>query len=185
MNPLLALLLAAGAVAVLRRKQVVAVGAMQQAIAAEASRQGVDPAVALLFADLESGFKNVTGDSWWPAKKLPDGRTNWEVYVRDNPAFTNNPYRDVPPLWISYGPFQLLSPFSLPDPKADPRLLFELAVNIRLGVAKIKQLSKLYGGNLVKMRLAYVCGSATGCSSKRTAEITAQLKAKASKYDLG
>jgi hypothetical protein len=168
------------------RPSIVVQGTVQKAIVAEARRQGVDPAVALLFADLETSFRNVRGDSGWPFRRRSDGRTNWEALVRDSSTLADNPYRGRPELWVSYGPFQLLSPFTIAsyNPMADPRVLDNVALNVRLGVAKIKRLSDKYGGDVERMRLAYVCGSPGACSSSRRQQILARMETKGERYGI-
>jgi hypothetical protein len=139
----------------------------------EAEKQGIDPALALTVAKIESGFRsNTLGDKEWYLKKTSDGRTNWERYVRDVAAFKNNPYRDQRELWISYGLFQTLAPFYLwrEDVDADPRVLLKPHVNARIGVAILRRLQEKFGDDPLKIRLAYVCGN-VGCSVDKSMRI--------------
>ena len=163
----------------------VATGPVMTAIVAESKRQGVNPAVALLFADLETSFKNVRGDKTWPDRRRADGRTNWEALVRDSSTLAVNPFRFQRQLWVSYGPFQLLSPYEIAryNPKADPRILDNVPLNVRLGVAKIKRLTDKYGDDLDALRLAYTCGSPGGCLG-RAPKVLARMATKADKYGL-
>lgn len=161
-------------------------GAIEQAIASEASRQGVDPKVAIAFARVESGMKpGSIGDRAWPERVRGDGRTNHQALVLGNAKFNNNPYRNQPELWVSYGLFQLLAVYSLDSmPDADPRILLNPATNIRLGVAKIKMRLDQYGGDVLKARIAYKCGSATGCSDDVRASAIARFEKAASDVGL-
>lgn len=161
------------------------IGDIQNIIVAEAKRQGLDPAVALLFADLETGIKNTTGDDRWPYRVRNDGRTNWEATVRDESRYDTNPYKNNPDIWISYGPFQLLSPHTVYqfDRNADPRKLADVKLNTKLAVAKIIRLRELYKGDVSRMRHAYVCGSDTGCPGSKDM-IIARLRDKAPKYGI-
>jgi hypothetical protein len=187
MGPLVGLLAAGILLPLLfrKRKVITPVGEVQVTIAEEAKRQGLDPAVALLFADLETGFKNVTGDKNWPAKIRSDGRTNWETFVRDNPRYDDNPFRGDAALWLSYGPFQLLAPHHLykVNPDADPRILTQLPVNTKIGVQLVKKLYDQYNGDLAKMRIAFVCGGLSSCP-ERASSVVARLRSRAEKYGL-
>jgi len=156
-------------------------GAVQKAIVAEAKRQGVNPAVALLFADVESGFsQGAIGDRNWPYRG-----DNWERYVFNNPRLQGNPYLLDRELWVSYGVYQLLAPYHLHlyDPIANPRALLGLQTNVRLGVAKVKRLLSKYG-DVLAARLAYVCGSPSACSVDRAETVASRLETKAGKWDI-
>jgi len=156
-------------------------GAVQKAIVAEANRQGVNPAVALLFADVESGFQaGAVGDKNWPYRG-----DNWERFVLNNPRLQGNPYLMDRELWVSYGVYQLLAPFHLHyhDPMANPRSLLNLNTNVRVGVAKIKRLLSKYGDPLAA-RMAYVCGSPSACSTSRAELIASRLESKAGRWNI-
>lgn len=167
-----------------RKSTVTPVGDIQKIIVAEAKKQGLDPAIALLFTELETSSKNITGDKNWPYRKTGDGRTNWEKFVRDEKRYNDNPYREDANLWISYGPFQLLSPHVLYQYKAnvDPRALSDVKLNAKLGIAKIIRLREKYKGDIAKMRIAYVCGTAEGCGQERREQILSLLRAKAPQF---
>lgn len=129
-------------------------------ITEEARKQGLNPNIALLFAFLESRFENKLGDSRWPFLKDKYGRSNWEKAVLNSEKLKYNPHVDQKELWISYGPFQILSAYHLHkiNPNASPMILSDIRTNIALGVQIIKNLQRTYNGDLRKMRLAYVCG---------------------------
>ena len=135
-------------------------------IKSEAKKQGVDPRLALTFAELESNFRsNVVGERDWPFLRDSTGQTKWQRFVRDNPRYSANPFRGRQGLWVSYGLFQLLSAFELwrHDPNGDPRDLAVPEINVRLGVAKIKRLQERFGNDPLKIRLSYVgCGETGG-----------------------
>jgi hypothetical protein len=179
-----------GAILVLSRRRAapdltpLPTGEVEQIIIEEARRQGVNPRIALLFASLESSFKNVTGDTSWYARKRSDGRTNWERWVRDNDQYNDNPYRYQKELWVSYGPFQLLAPFNLSyyNRNANPRVLGQVPVNAKVAIAKIKRLGEKYNWDVAKMRLAYRCGTAEGCSASARAKTLARLTERAASY---
>jgi hypothetical protein len=161
-------------------------GSVQALIRAEAERQGVDPRLALTVAKIESGFRsNLTGDREWYSKVGKDGRTNWERYVRDVPAFNNNPYRNQKELWISYGLFQTLAPFHLwrEDRNADPRVLFDAEVNARIGVAILRAIQDRLGDDPLKIRMSYVCGN-VGCSEAKSLLIAKTLARVGSEFGL-
>lgn len=169
-----------------RRSTVTPIGDIQKIIVAESQKQGLDPAIAILFAELETNSRNITGDPKWPYRKTGDGRTNWEKYVRDEKRYNGNQFREDASLWISYGPFQLLSPHILYQYKAnaDPRILSDVKLNAKLAVAKIIRLREKYKGNIANMRIAYVCGSAEGCGQTRRNEILASLRSQAPRFGI-
>jgi hypothetical protein len=150
-------------------------------IKAEAGAQGVNPKLALLFADLESRFNpDAVGDRDWPFRS-----DNWQRFVRDNPRYAANPFRTDRDLWVSYGLFQLLSPFELwrENPNADPSTLLDVRTNARLGVAKIRRLQERFGVDPLKIRIAYVCGSLK-CSRDKMLSIAEKLVARAPLHNL-
>lgn len=132
-------------------------------ITEEARKQGLNPKIALLFAFLESRYTNKLGDTNWPFKRDETGKTNWEKYVLNSKTLKYNPYVDEKELWISYGPFQILSAFHIDkiDATASPLILLDVRTNAAVAIQIIKKLQRMYGNNLEKMRLAYVCGNLT------------------------
>jgi hypothetical protein len=158
------------------------VAAAKEQIKAEALKQGVDPRIALTFADLESRFQSgAVGDRTWPFRG-----DKWERFVRDNPRYSANQFRNQRDLWVSYGLFQLLSPFELwrEEPNADPRILALPEVNARLGVAKIKRLQDEFGKDPLKIRIKYVCGSIRSCDPGKVLSIARKLANTAPKHGL-
>lgn len=112
---------------------------------------GVPEAVALAFAELESGFNPaVQGDQQWPEKRPELYRT----LVLD----TSNPYRQDASLWHSYGLFQLLAPYHV-QVGEHPHVLLDPELNARRAVAQIKRLLRQAAGDVAGARLAYIgCG---------------------------
>jgi hypothetical protein len=164
------------------------VGEMQRIIVAEAERQGVEPRVALLFADLESGLDPMTtGDTDWPYRES-GGKTNYERYVLENSKYNGSPFREDPSVWISYGLFQLLSPhyLFLYDKGAHPSELLIPEVNAKIGVGVIRNKISKYGQDLVKVRLAYggSCLIPGRCSYSTVERIVSRLAARASRWGL-
>ena len=78
----------------------------------------------------------------------------------------------------SYGPLQVMAQYHIPhgDPN-DPR------VSVRAGVAPIKRNLARYG-NPATARLAYVCGTPTGCSKAKTASVLRAWDTAADSFDL-
>jgi hypothetical protein len=158
-------------------------------IKAEAGSQGVDPKLALVFADLESNFKsNAIGDKTWHARRNSKGVTRWKQFVFDNPRYVRSPFRDEKHLWASYGLFQLLSPFELwrEDANADPRILLDPKINARLAVAKLKRLQDRFGTDPLKIRLAYGGCTVTGraCPADTVIRIAIKLQKTAAEHGL-
>lgn len=112
---------------------------------------GVPAAVALAFADVESGFNPaVQGDLNWPEKK-PE---LFQKLVVDK----GNPYAGDKSLWHSYGLFQLLAPYHVLAGE-HPHVLLDPEVNARRGVMALARLLKTTGGDPIAARLAYIgCG---------------------------
>lgn len=126
-------------------------GPMIALVRAEAQRQGVEPALALAVAEVESGFDpNAKGDTQW-AQKRPE---LYRKLVLENPKMANNPARDDPSAWCSYGLFQLLAPHHA-RPNEHPAVLLDPALNAQRGIAFIKGLMRKHGGDPTNMRLAY------------------------------
>lgn len=117
---------------------------IQVLVATEAVLIDLDPTIALMFSELETNHKNVTGDQ---------GR--------------------------SHGPLQVMAKFHIPegDPN-DPR------VSVRAGVGVIARKLAQYDGDIVKARLAYVCGSASGCSEWKRRNIVSRVERMAPGYGL-
>lgn len=160
----------------------VPVEAAKAQIKAEALKQGVDPRIALTFADLESRFQSgAVGDRTWPFRG-----DKWERFVRDNPRYVANRFRSERDPWVSYGLFQLLAAFELwrENPNADPRVLSLPEVNARLGVAKIKRLQEEFGNDPLKIRIKYVCGSIRSCDPGKVLSIARKLANTAPKHGL-
>lgn len=124
---------------------------MEALVRAEAERQGVDPALALAFAEVESNFNpSAAGDTAW-AEKKPD---LYRSLVLDNPKMANNPARYDPRAWHSYGLFQLLAPHHA-KPSEHPSVLYDPQLNAQRGVAYIKGLLRKHGDDAAQVRLAY------------------------------
>jgi hypothetical protein len=156
-------------------------------IRSEAAKQGVDPKLALTFADIESKFKsNAIGDTSWYAKLNSKGVTRWDEYVGGDKRYAENPFRNQKHLWASYGLFQLLAPFELwrEDANADPRILLDPAINARLGIAKIKRLQDKHGDDPLKIRLAYVGCAYKGCGVSTVLSVSTKFASKAREHGL-
>lgn len=162
---------------------------IEKIIIDEANRQGVDPRIALLFADLESGLKPATtGDHDWPYREQ-NGVTMYERFVLQNDTYNNNPWRDDPSVWISYGLFQLLSPHYLYfyDRNAHPAKLLDPQINSKIAIKRIKNQIEKFGANdLVKVRLGYgaSCLIPNRCSYETINRIVGRLDKFAGKWGL-
>jgi len=79
----------------------------------------------------------------------------------------------------SYGPLQVQAQYHIPegDP-TDPK------VSVAAGVALIARLLERHHGDVVKARIAYVCGSLHSCSAGKTAKIERRIRAHGSAYGL-
>jgi hypothetical protein len=142
--------------------------AIEQLIRERAREHGVPEAVALAFADAESGLDpNAEGDTRWPTS---DGGVRYRRFVLGNPDYADNPDRDNAEAWHSYGLFQLHAAHHTPK-GLRPRALLDPELNTRIALAKIARLIRHYG-TPTQARIAYVCGSPDGCSAERRAEIT-------------
>jgi soluble lytic murein transglycosylase-like protein len=131
---------------------------MVELIRAEAARQGVPAAVALAFADVESGLDpSANGDLGWSEL---EGGARYEKHVLNNPRLANNPARTNRRAWHSYGLYQLLAPHHV-LPLELPSALYSPQINAQRGIAQIKTLLRLHGGDVAEARLAY-----TGLSSR-------------------
>ena len=78
----------------------------------------------------------------------------------------------------SHGPLQVMAVYHIPsgDPR-DPR------VSVRAGVAIIKAKLAKYGSPAIA-RLAYVCGTPTGCSKAKTAKVLRKWEHVSQSFDL-
>lgn len=129
----------------------------QRVVRAVAERLGVEPAIALAFAELESGFNaHAAGDLDWATRRA----AKYRELVLDAPKFARNPKRTDPSVWHSYGLFGLLAPYHI-GPDEDPEVLWDPVVNAERGVQAIKRLLVRTNGDVAAARLAYV-----GCGSK-------------------
>lgn len=162
----------------LGRKRIISKSVIEDEIIRQAKSRNLDPSIALLFADLESGIKNVTGDYNWP-----DNSENWKKVIRNYPG---NPYLKNRKLWISYGPFQLLAVWHLKklDSMASPEILGNLKNNVKIGVSVIKNLEQKYNGDLLQMRMAYSCGTPSSCPESKAILIAQRLQLKVKDYNI-
>lgn len=112
---------------------------------------GVPAAVALAFAEVESGFNPaVQGDLNWPQKKP-------ELY-RKLVLDKGLSYAADESLWHSYGLFQLLAPYHVLVGE-HPHVLLDPEINARRAVVALKRLLQTTGGDPLAARLAYIgCG---------------------------
>ena len=140
-------------------------------IAAEASAQGVDPRVALAFADAESGLRpEAQGDLDWPYR---NGGELYQKHVLGNPALLRSPYRGDPSVWHSYGLFQLLAPYHVLELE-HPAVLLDPRINTQRGVRAIRTALERSGGELYQARRRYAgCGPGSGC--ERNASLLAHV----------
>jgi hypothetical protein len=127
----------------------------------EAHAQGVDPRVALAFADAESGLRpDEQGDLDWPYR---NGGELYQKHVLGNPALLRNPYRGDPSVWHSYGLFQLLAPYHVLELE-HPAVLLDPRINARRGVRAVRTALERSGGELYQARRRYAgCGPGSGC----------------------
>lgn len=130
--------------------------AIVRTIREAADRHGVPRQVALAFAYLESRLNPAAqGDLEWHEKR---GGSLYQSLVRDAAKFEQNPARNDPEAWHSYGLFQLLAPYHV-KPLEHPRVLLNPAVNADRGCAEIRRLLTRARGDVRSARLAYVgCG---------------------------
>lgn len=125
------------------------------------------PQAALLWADLESALHpNAIGDKRW-ARLNPD---KYQRFVVERDEYQDNPWRDDPDRWASYGLFQLLSPYWLlrtSNPSADPRILLDPGLNARLWMRHLFVPLIEKHGDVFTARLMYVCDRPGGCSEAK------------------
>ena len=140
-------------------------------ITREAAAVGLDPRVAIAFAERESGLDpNAMGDAGWATKNQGD---NYRRHVLANPRLASNPWRNVPSLWHSYGLFQLLAPFYVHEHE-HPHVLLDPLLNTQRGVRAVRSALDKSGGNLYEARRRYVgCGPATACNADALARVDA------------
>ncbi len=141
----------------------------------EAAAQGVPPAIALAFADIESRLNpNAEGDLNWHER---DNGARYKKHVLANKRLAKNPARLEPQAWHSYGLFQLLAPWHV-DADEHPRSLLDPSVNARKGVAAIKQALKQAKGDPYGARLAYVgCGvDGSACDAETARDVLEKLR---------
>lgn len=140
-------------------------------ITREASAVGLDPRVAVAFAERESELDpNAMGDAGWAEKNQGD---NYRRHVLANPRLASNPWRNAPGLWRSYGLFQLLAPFYVQD-NEHPHVLLDPQLNTQRGVRAVRSALEKSGGNLYEARRRYVgCGPGTECNAEELSRIDA------------
>lgn len=143
-------------------------------IIAAADFHAVPHAVALAFADVESGFNpRADGDIGWAEK---NGGRNYQRVLADA-RLANNPARDNPAAWHSYGLYQLLALYHV-GPSEDPSVLYEPSINANRGCKFIGQLLQKTNGNVEAARLAYVGCGADGrhCSADQVAQVRNRIR---------
>lgn len=79
----------------------------------------------------------------------------------------------------SHGPMQVQAQYHIPegDP-TDPR------ISVRAGVKVLADKLDRYDGDMVKARLAYVCGTPSGCSTGKARKVISKLERVAPQYGL-
>jgi hypothetical protein len=143
----------------------------------EAAIQGVPASVALVFAELESGFNpRAYGDRDW-ARKRPQKWRELRERMPQNPAI------DDPDAWGSYGLFGLLAVYHV-QPNEHPHVLWDPSLNARRGVAAVKHALERAGSDVRAARLLYVgCGlDGSLCSAERVAQVDSRLRAAARRW---
>lgn len=129
---------------------------MRAIIAAACRKYGVEFRAALAFAWLESRLNpEAKGDLQWA--QWNDGE-RYRKNVLENPKLANNPFRETPEVWHSYGLFQLLAPYFVSG-EEDPRILYNPVINADRGVRKIATSLKAAGGSLGGARIHYAGAS--------------------------
>jgi hypothetical protein len=143
----------------------------------EAVAQGVPANVALLFAELESGFNpRAYGDRDW-ATQRPQ---KWRELRERMPL---NPAIDDPTVWGSYGLFGLLAAYHV-QPHEHPHVLWDPTVNARRGVTTLKRMLARAAGDVRAARLLYVgCGlDGSLCSPEHVAQVDSRLRTVAQRW---
>lgn len=149
-----------------------------QLIRREAALAGVPLQVALAFARVETNFDvRAEGDLDWPKKKPAAYRM---LVTEGRP---DNPYRDQPGLWHSYGLYQLHAAHHVKG-RESPRVLLDTQVNISRAMATIARLLKVAGGDPVEARLRYVgCGeNGANCADSVRRRVREKLEAALSEF---
>lgn len=143
-------------------------------IAQHARAAGINPRLAMAFADLESGINpGALHDQDWATR---DGCANYRKHVLGNAKFNQNPGRGEPAAWMGYGLFGLMSPFFL-GALEHPRVLLDPNINAMRGTGLIAQHLRSSGGNVRDARLRYVgCYPAERCSPTKVAQIDRRLQ---------
>lgn len=157
-------------------------GSAEAIVTAAAQAHGLDPRVALMFADLESGLNpNVEHDRDWPFR---NGCGNYRRHVLENPKFASNPARGEPGAWIGYGLFGLLSPY-FAGPHEHPRLLLDPTTNAQRAAAFLKRKLDQSGGDIRQARLRFAgCWRPERCSPEKVALVDRRLQAAMRKWGL-
>lgn len=157
----------------------------------EAQRQGVPLNWVLAWTELESSWStNRTGDLWWPWRGCGSGHGCYRDEVLWNPAYASNPHRFRRGAWFSYGLFQLLAPFVLAHAidqhlvplDAPPEVLFDGALNAKLGVAMLRRLIARTGGDFVESR--WIAAGCTGGRCSRGPLIASRARAAMRKWGI-
>jgi hypothetical protein len=148
--------------------------AISALIADEARAQGVDPRVALAFADAESALRpDVQGDLDWPYRS---SGALYQKHVLGDPTLSRNPYRGDPSVWHSYGLFQLLAPYHVLELE-HPAVLLDPHINAQRGVRAVRTALERSGGELYQARRRYAgCGPGSGC--EQNAALVARIDAR-------
>lgn len=144
----------------------------------EASTQGVPAAVALAFAELESGFNPAAlGDRDWATKHPRE----WQETRRRLPE---NPAIDDPGAWASYGLFGLLAAYHA-GPKEHPHVLLDPQTNATRGVGAIKHALERAHGDPDAARLLYVGCSRDGshCSPSYGSRVVTRLRSALARWN--
>lgn len=136
---------------------------MRLAIENAAKKHNVPLKYALAFAWLESRFNpRAKGDLKW--HQWDDG-ARYKKFVLNNPTFANNPFRNTPEVWHSYGLFQLLAPHFLLGHE-NPAILFYPEINADRGVKKIANSLKTAKGDIGEARVIYAGASKLSQATK-------------------
>ncbi len=147
-----------------------------------ADQQGVPRQVALAWADAESGLNpNLEDNLDWPTA---DGGARYKSLVVDNPRLFDNPARTDPSAWHSYGLYRLPAAFYSAG-NQHPKELLDPTWNATLALGNIAKLYRTYHGSWDAARLAFVCGSPTGCPPAQAQQILAMTHEYLKKWEGG
>lgn len=153
MGALLVAALVIGGVALMQRKTPANIDSAMRLVIEAARAAKVPVHVALAFADLESSFNSrAEGDLDWATR---NNGALYRKHVLGNHRLVNNPARNDPAAWHSYGLFQLAAAFHV-KPNEHPHELLDAHLNAQRGVAFIAKLLEQNQGDVVRARLAYV-----------------------------